>query len=140
MPATVLGHLLADVVTEDRVSQDFVELFAGEAAVSTGLRFLGMSGESLDMRRVPSVNFMDPEGFNTTLRAIWSLREWALVVPRSNQRMRFNNATEAPPQTNKHVSRSPTSPTTKEGGLFWAAPPCSTWVWMSRGSTGRHRW
>jgi hypothetical protein len=25
------------------------------------------------------------------------------------------------------------------GGVCWAAPPCSTWVWMSRSSTGRDR-
>ena len=24
------------------------------------------------------------------------------------------------------------------GGCLWAAPPCSTWIWLSRGSTGRH--
>jgi hypothetical protein len=24
-----------------------------------------------------------------------------------------------------------------KGGLVWIAPPCSTWVWMSRSSTGR---
>ena len=24
------------------------------------------------------------------------------------------------------------------GGVFWCAPPCSSWVFMSRGSTGRH--
>ena len=23
------------------------------------------------------------------------------------------------------------------GGILWAAPPCSSWVWISRGSTGR---
>ncbi len=26
----------------------------------------------------------------------------------------------------------------RPGGLFWSAPPCSSWVFMSRGSTGRH--
>ncbi len=25
----------------------------------------------------------------------------------------------------------------KPGGLLWLAPPCSTWVWLTRGSTGR---
>ena len=25
-----------------------------------------------------------------------------------------------------------------QGGVLWLAPPCSTWVWMSRSSTGRH--
>lgn len=25
-----------------------------------------------------------------------------------------------------------------QGGVLWLAPPCSTWVWMSRASTGRH--
>jgi len=25
----------------------------------------------------------------------------------------------------------------KPGGLFWGAPPCATWVWMSRHSSGR---
>jgi len=28
--------------------------------------------------------------------------------------------------------------TTCLGGLLWLAPPCSSWVWMSRSSTGRH--
>ncbi len=27
----------------------------------------------------------------------------------------------------------------RPGGVFWAAPPCSTWVFMSRHSTGRDR-
>ncbi len=26
-----------------------------------------------------------------------------------------------------------------EGGVLWAAPPCSTWVWLSRSSTGRNK-
>eukprot|EP00959_Pyramimonas_sp_CCMP1952_P460456 9479914-Pyramimonas_sp.AAC.1 len=26
----------------------------------------------------------------------------------------------------------------KPGGLLWAAPPCSTWVWIGRKQTGRH--
>ncbi len=26
----------------------------------------------------------------------------------------------------------------KPGGLMWLAPPCTTWVWMSRATTGRH--
>ncbi len=26
----------------------------------------------------------------------------------------------------------------RPGGLLWSAPPCSSWVYMSRGSTGRH--
>lgn len=26
----------------------------------------------------------------------------------------------------------------KPGGLMWLAPPCSTWAWMSRATTGRH--
>lgn len=26
-----------------------------------------------------------------------------------------------------------------KGGLYWAAPPCSSWVWLSRSSTGRTR-
>ena len=26
----------------------------------------------------------------------------------------------------------------RAGGIFWAAPPCGTWVWVSRASTGRH--
>jgi hypothetical protein len=27
----------------------------------------------------------------------------------------------------------------QQGGLLWAAPPCSTWVWLSRASTGRDK-
>lgn len=26
----------------------------------------------------------------------------------------------------------------RPGGVLWAAPPCSTWVWMSRFSSGRY--
>ena len=26
----------------------------------------------------------------------------------------------------------------KPGGLLWLAPPCSSWVWMARATTGRH--
>ncbi len=26
----------------------------------------------------------------------------------------------------------------RPGAVFWAAPPCSSWVFLSRGSTGRH--
>ena len=27
----------------------------------------------------------------------------------------------------------------RQGGVYWAAPPCATWIWISRGSTGRSR-
>jgi len=27
----------------------------------------------------------------------------------------------------------------KIGGVLWAGAPCSTWVWMARGSTGRSK-
>ncbi len=27
----------------------------------------------------------------------------------------------------------------KPGAILWAAPPCSSWIFMSRGSTGRHK-
>lgn len=27
----------------------------------------------------------------------------------------------------------------RPGGVLWAAPPCSTWVWLARGSCGRHK-
>ena len=26
-----------------------------------------------------------------------------------------------------------------QGGLYWIAPPCNTWVWLSRSTTGRSR-
>ena len=91
-----LLQLLPAVPSEG--DSDFAELFAGEAAVSTGLRFFNFKGESLDLRQTPPCDFMRPEGFMQVLAAIWRLRA---------------------------------------GGLFWAAPASSSWVWMSRWRTHR---
>lgn len=78
----------------------FVETFAGEAAVSRGMRLMGFAGEALDARRSVAHDILTPTGFLVTLAAVMRIRR---------------------------------------GGLFWAAPPCSTWVFLSRHSTGRHK-
>ena len=78
----------------------FVELFAGDAAVSKGLRLFGYSGLSFDMRYSELHNFLTPSGYLAALAAIMPI----------------------------HV-----------GGVVWMAPPCSTWVWVSRHSTKRAR-
>ena len=78
----------------------FVETFAGDAAVSRGMRLLGFAGEALDMRRSASHDILTPVGFLVTLAAAMRIRR---------------------------------------GGVFWAAPPCSTWVFLSRGSTGQNK-
>ena len=78
----------------------FVETFAGEAAVSRGMRLMGFAGETLDARRSVAHDILTPTGFLVTLAAVMRIRR---------------------------------------GGLFWAAPPCSTWVFLSRHSTGRHK-
>ncbi len=77
---------------------DFVEVFAGDAAVSKGMRLLGYRGVTLDMRINPEHDVLRPAGFSTLLVAAMGIRP---------------------------------------GGLLWAAPPCSTWVWLSRHSSGR---
>ena len=78
---------------------DFVELFAGDGAISKGMRLLGLKGASLDLRANPDHDFLSPTGLIAAMVAVLEVRE---------------------------------------GGVLWAAPPCSTWVWMSRHSTGRH--
>ena len=78
----------------------FVGMFAGEAAVSRGMRLMGFRGEALDARRSTSHDFLTPTGFLVTLHAVMRIRC---------------------------------------GGVLWAAPPCSTWVFLSRHSTGRNK-
>ncbi len=77
---------------------DFVEVFAGDAAVSHGLEHLGYVGLQLDVRHDKSHDVLTPVGFMVLLKAAMKIR--------------------------RH-------------GLIWAAPPCSTWIWMSRFSSGR---
>ena len=77
---------------------DFIEVFAGEAAVTKALRAMGHTGACMDLRRDARHNVLQPVGFITLLALVMRLR------PR---------------------------------GLLWLAPVCSTWVFMSRGSTGR---
>jgi hypothetical protein len=97
MAKVALRSLIAQVGDVKR-NLDFVELFAGDGAISTGLEGVGFTGLRIDARRRPEHNFMTPTGFAIALRAVLMLRV---------------------------------------GGIFWAAPPCGTWVWVSRASTGR---
>ena len=78
---------------------DFLEIFAGDGAVSAGLRAHGYTGWSLDVRYNEGHDLLLPEGFGLLLQGVMRLRP---------------------------------------GGLLWAAPPCSTWVFVSSGSTGRN--
>ena len=98
MAKVALRRLIQQVGDVER-DFDFVELFAGDGAISTGLEGVGCIGVRVDARRRPEHNFMTPTGFAIALRAVLKLRA---------------------------------------GGIFWAAPPCGTWVWVSRASTGRH--
>ncbi|MCP4241933.1 MAG: hypothetical protein GY772_15365 [bacterium] len=77
---------------------DFLEVFAGDAAITRGLQHLGYAGLALDARIDSAHDVLTPVGFAVLLKAAMEIR------PR---------------------------------GLLWAAPPCSTWVWMSRHSSGR---
>ena len=82
----------------DERAQDFVEVFAGSAVISSGLRSLGFRGASLDLRTSAHHDVLTPSGVLLLLQQVLLLRP---------------------------------------GGILWRAPPCSTWVFMSRGSTGR---
>ena len=77
-----------------------VETFAGDQAVTSGLRLLGYRIIPFDIRLDASHNLLCRVGFLAVLAAI----------------MR-----------------------TSRRGILWLAPPCSSWVWMSRHSTGRNR-
>ena len=78
---------------------DFVELFAGDHAVSRGLRAMGYKGLTFDNRTVDArQDILTPVGFLAALAAC--------------QRLRPN-------------------------GLLFAAPVCSSWVFMSRCTTER---
>ena len=96
-----VAQLLRQVFSEEPVQDmDFVELFAGEAAVSRGMRGFGYRGWTMDLRISLDHDLLSPAGFLQLLACLAQLRP---------------------------------------GGVFWAAPPCSTWVFMSRHSTGRDR-
>ena len=78
---------------------DFVELFAGDHAVSRGLRALGYKGVTFDNRTIDArQDILTPVGFLTALAACQRLRP---------------------------------------DGVLFAAPVCSTWVFMSRATTER---
>jgi|LakMenE18May11ns_1017448.scaffolds.fasta_scaffold9714080_2 hypothetical protein len=79
---------------------DFVEFFAGEAAISRGLRAFSHTGMSFDARYHEWHNILTPIGLLAAIGAILRVREH---------------------------------------GVVWWAPPCSTWVWVSRHSTKRTR-
>ena len=79
---------------------DFVELFAGEAVVSEGMRAFGYRGWTMDLQISLDHDLLSPAGFVQLLACLARLRP---------------------------------------GSVFWAAPPCCTWVFMSRHSTGRDR-
>ena len=78
--------------------KDFAEFFAGDQAVTDGLRLLGFKGDPVDVRINSFHNLLTPTGFFIALTIIMRVRK---------------------------------------GGVCWFAPPCSSWVWMSRASTGR---
>ena len=78
----------------------FVEIFAGEASVSKGMRLLGYEGQTLDLRKSLTHDILTPAGFLTAMAAAMRIRR---------------------------------------GGVLWAAPPCSTWIFLSRHSTGRDK-
>ncbi len=77
---------------------DFVEVFAGEAAISRALECCDLKGHSLDVRYRGDHDVLTPRGFLHLAASVARLRP---------------------------------------GGLLWAAPPCSSWIFMSLPNTGR---
>jgi len=96
MPFLLALSLVGPVVPP--AVHEFMEHFAGDAAVSQGMRLVGFSGVTFDLRISRLHDLLTPVGLLATLTACMKLRRRALA---------------------------------------WFAPPCSTWVWMSRSSTGR---
>ena len=76
----------------------YLEVFAGERAVSRAMAMFGYDGRSMDLRHSDPHNFLSPAGFLTVISTVMSMHQHAVI---------------------------------------WLAPPCSTWVWVSRHSTGR---
>lgn len=98
-PLLLLLPLIAGLALPRRC-RDYVEIFAGERAVSKGLSSLGYVGVSMDIKYNPMHDLSSPKGFIFAVFMILGI---------------------------------------KRSGLLWLAPPCSTWVWLSRHSTKRSR-
>ena len=79
---------------------DFVEVFAGAAAISKNHRALGYIGISLDVRVSQHHDVLSPVGLVLLLQQVLRMGP---------------------------------------GSVLWCAPPCSTWVFMSRGTTKRSK-
>ncbi len=94
------GQVLWDALgeVEEGPLLDFVEVFAGHAAVSRAFQSLGYRGRRMDLKYHEGHDVLNPTGLLLLLSSVMDL---------------------------------------KPGGILWAAPPCSTWVFLSRSSTGR---
>ncbi len=77
---------------------DFVEAFAGGAAISKGLELLGFVGVPFDQVYSDAHDILEPTGFALLASLVARLRP---------------------------------------GGIFWAAPPCHSWVFMGLPNHGR---
>ena len=93
-PATAKPLLLADVAP----TLSFIEVFAGDRAVTKAMKLFKYNGRSFDGRISMLHNFMSPVGYLALLKSILEVHRF---------------------------------------GIVWLAPPCSTWVWISRHSCGR---
>jgi hypothetical protein len=100
LPILLLFNLIGiDLKPLKLPTRNFLEFFAGDQAVTKGLRLRGFVGDPIDVRLNADHDLLTPCGFLVAIVLICSVCK---------------------------------------GGLVWLAPPCSTWVWMSRSSTGRH--
>lgn len=133
---------------------DAVELFAGDRSVTLALRrplFLVFE-YILEFVFVTAVEHSKP--VLVFVRLSWKVIPWDLLF--DGQCCNMNTVSGFASRSRllnwSHCKQNPVDPTKptrrfrsalqlvrriREHGILWASPVCSTWVWMSRGSTGR---
>lgn len=107
------------------MSQDLgcLELFAGEGAVNKGFQRLGWSAAAVDLRYGECMNILAASGFACGPQCMSTILQHTsspMVKFLMGRRLSWKLTLRLRPN-----------------GILWAAPVCSSWVYMSRGSTLR---
>lgn len=127
--AVVVTSLLGSLGEPDPADYtDYQEDCAGKALLSAGLSVFRLKGNYRDVPRINVGELSVAQG-----QVQQSLRP-ALQLGLSS----YVAGSPLAPKFTKRLWSAELR-TVRQNGLWWIAPPCNTWVWISRSTTGRRR-